>query len=473
MERHAVERIVFLLPVAAATFAFGLPGGLITLSLAALIMLPRVLWVSSYPGDAWLETLAVLFVGGIVIWMIATQEREKRLRQEAVARLRTINLICSHVTRSLELEQILNSALDRIVEVTGVEMGFIYLLDGESQDLLLTLQRGVPAELGNEFRHLRMGETLCGKVAQTGKPLVVDDLPQEYPAATGLAFKAGMRSFAAVPLVAQDRVVGVMDLADSRAARLSAQDLECLNSVGNAIGVAVENAYLYRSMRYYVQQVTRAQEDERARIARELHDDTLQSLIVLSRRLETLAKADERLSPSRALELYDLWKHTDDVIQGLRRFNRDLRPSTLDDLGLVPALEGLAAGMTDVDGIITRVYVKGAIRRLAPEVELALFRIAQEALNNVKKHAEATEVVINVAFTDDAVEMTVHDNGKGFTLPAPVEELATSGHLGLIGMLERARLLGGALSINSQQGLGTNVIVTVPDALAGPGEQAG
>jgi signal transduction histidine kinase len=471
LERHAVERIVFLLPVAAATFAFGLAGGLITLGLAALIMLPRILWLSSYQGDALLEMLAVLFVGGIVIWMIATQEREKRLRQDAVSRLRTINHIFTHVTRSLELEQILNSALDSILEVTGVEIGFVYLVDRGAEDLVLTVERGVPAELADEFRRIRMGETLCGRVAQTGKPLVVDDLLQEE-GGTGLAIKAGMRSFAAVPLVARDRVMGVMDLADPKAARLSSQDVECLTSVGNAIGVAVENAYLYRSMRYYIQQITRAQEDERTRIARELHDDTIQSLIVLSRRLEGLAKEDERALPARAHQLHLLCRDADDVIQGIRRFNRDLRPSTLDDLGLVPTLEGLAVAMTEVDGIPTGLWVTGERRRLSPEVELALFRIAQEALNNVKKHAEATEVVINVEFTDGAVEMAVHDNGKGFILATPVEELAFSDHLGLIGMRERARLLGGALIIQSQPQLGTKVVVTVRDEPASPADRS-
>jgi signal transduction histidine kinase len=427
-------------------------------------------WLSSYPGDAWLEMLAVLLVGGIVIWMIATQEREKRLRQDAVSRLRTINLICSHVTRSLELEQILNSALDRILEVTGVAVGFIYLVERGGQDLVLTAQRGVPAGLADEFHRLRMGETLCGKVAQTGKPLVLDDL-REANQGSGLAVAAGMRSFAAVPLVARDRVVGVMDLADPLSARLSSQDVECLTSVGNAIGVAIENAYLYRSMRYYIEQITRAQEDERARIARELHDDTIQSLIVLSRQLDALAKADERKAPARAEQLHELRQDADDVIQGVRRFSRDLRPSTLDDLGLVPALEGLAAAMTETDRIQTGLWVTGERRRLSPEVELALFRIAQEALSNVKKHAAATEVVINVEFVDGAVEMAVHDNGRGFTLPAPFEELAASGHLGLIGMRERARLLGGTLSIQSQPQLGTKVVVTVPDAPANPAER--
>ena len=126
--------------------------------------------------------------------------------------------------------------------------------------------------------------------------------------------------------------------------------------------------------------------------------------------------------------------------------------------------------MTEADGVPTGLWITGERRRLPPDVELALFRIAQEALNNVKRHAEATEVVINVEFLDGAVEMAVHDNGKGFTLTAPVEELWTSGHLGLIGMREHARLLGGALTIQSQPQLGTKVIVTVRDTPASPAE---
>jgi signal transduction histidine kinase len=469
LERHAVERIAFLLPVAAATFAFGQSGGLATLGAAILIMLPRVFWISAYQGDALLETLAVGLVGYLVIWMIATQEREKRLRQEAVSRLRTVNVIGAIVTKSLELEQILNDALDKILEVMQVKMGFIFLVERGTQDLVLTVQRGVPPEFADEIRRLRMGESLSGWVAQTGQPRIVDNLLAERQLTTSLASKAGMRSFVALPLVSRDRVLGVMDLADAQVKRFTAPDVELLMSVGTEIGVAIENAYLYESMRHYAQQITRAQEDERARIARELHDDTIQSLIVLSRQLEALAKTDAepgrpavKTPAPRTRRLEELQRITDDIIHGIRRFSRDLRPSTLDDLGLSPTLEGLAASMTEKDGILTRLWITGEKRRLSLETELALFRIAQEALNNVKKHAEATQVVITVEFTDGTVEMTVRDNGKGFPQTARTDELAALGHLGLIGMHERARLLGGTLLIQSQVGLGTKIVVTVP-----------
>lgn len=114
VERHAMERVVFLLPVALATFVYGQAGGLIALALSLLIMLPRVFLLSAFPGDALLETLAVGVVGYLLVWIITTQERERELRQAAIARLRTVNAISTGVTRSLELEEILNNALDKV-----------------------------------------------------------------------------------------------------------------------------------------------------------------------------------------------------------------------------------------------------------------------------------------------------------------------------------------------------------------------
>ncbi len=461
-ERHAMERVVFLLPIALTAFVYGQRGGLIALVLSLLIMFPRVFLFSVYPGDALLETLAVGMVGYLVIWIIAVQEREKRLRQEAVTRLRTINAIRSSVTASLELETILKDALDKILEATQTQTGCVFLVDQMTRDLTLAACRGMPAELTEEARRRSAAEGLCGWVARTGKPRLVADLAAEPQLACGPFAQVGARSLMAVPLMSRNRVMGVMELAAAQPGRFNEEDLELLVSVGNAIGVAIENAWLCNNIRYYAQQVTRAQEDERARIARELHDDTLQSLVVLSRQIEALARRNESGLPIEPRQLRELQKATDDIIQGIRRFSRDLRPSTLDDLGLLPTLEGLATRLTEEDGILTELHVTGEKRRLAPETELVLFRIAQEALNNVKKHAEATRATIGIRFGEDVVELVVRDNGKGFALHASIEELAVTGHLGLIGMRERARLLGGQLNIQTQPGRGTKVSVTVP-----------
>jgi prepilin-type processing-associated H-X9-DG protein len=158
----------------------------------------------------------------------------------------------------------------------------------------------------------------------------------------------------------------------------------------------------------------------------------------------------------------ELQQLTDRITKGVRRFSRDLRPSILDDLGLVPTLESLAVDLAEEDGIEANLSVLGTSKRLSPEVELTLFRIAQEALNNARRHARASHVEVTVAFADGSVEMSIRDDGQGFTTPARSGDLAHSGKLGLIGMNERARLLGGTLTVWSQPGRGTRAVVSVP-----------
>ena len=212
----------------------------------------------------------------------------------------------------------------------------------------------------------------------------------------------------------------------------------------------------------YAATVMAAQEEERKRIARDLHDDTAQSLLALSRRIDTL-RDELRESPQEAERMLDELKElTDQTTASVRRFSRDLRPSLLDDLGLVPALESLVAENARRHHITTRMKVHGQERRLPPEVELACFRIAQEALNNTAKHAGATGASLELYFGTGGCRLTVSDNGRGFETPHAVSELGGSGRMGVMGMHERATLLGGSLSLRTSPGEGTKVIVTIP-----------
>jgi signal transduction histidine kinase len=151
-----------------------------------------------------------------------------------------------------------------------------------------------------------------------------------------------------------------------------------------------------------------------------------------------------------------------DVIQQVRRFSQDLRPSILDDLGLLPTLKELTTELNRQEGLRAEFRFIGQERRLSTDVELTLFRIAQEALNNVRKHAQASHVVTTVEMSGSAVRMMIEDDGKGFKPPALTDHPASAGKLGLIGMQERARLLGGLLQVDSGPGRGTKVIVNVP-----------
>jgi signal transduction histidine kinase len=154
-----------------------------------------------------------------------------------------------------------------------------------------------------------------------------------------------------------------------------------------------------------------------------------------------------------------------EVVQQVRRFSRNLRPIYLEDLGLIPALEMLtrdAASGSAAAGLATSFRVTGEPKRLSAEREMALYRIVQEALNNVASHAKASCADVNVTFTESEVSVTIADDGAGFAIPARPGELAEAGHYGLLGMRERAELAGGWLSIESEPGHGTRIEIHLP-----------
>jgi signal transduction histidine kinase len=217
---------------------------------------------------------------------------------------------------------------------------------------------------------------------------------------------------------------------------------------------------LQENLSYYLQQVTRAQEEERKRIARELHDDILQRLIAMSRQLEKLISSDALWEESLQT-VRDFKKQIELAIQEMRRFARDLRPSILDDLGLLPAID-LLSDELEQRGIVTSFRTIGEAKRLSPEVEVMLFRIAQEATTNIWRHAQASAAELVIQFGEGSVSLSIKDNGKGFGTPLKPGNMANSGKLGLAGMHERAKLLGGTLRLHSGPGRGTIVNVEVP-----------
>jgi signal transduction histidine kinase len=216
------------------------------------------------------------------------------------------------------------------------------------------------------------------------------------------------------------------------------------------------------NLRNYVQEITRAQEEERKRIARELHDDTAQVLASLSRHLDNFIRKKHGLAPNEVLFLKDLQAQLNRGVVSVNRYIQDLRPSLLDDLGLIPALRSLVKGLQESDGIATELKVLGEERRFSPEAELLLFRIVQEALNNIRKHAQASEAQVVMEFARDGTRLIISDNGRGFELSGGIDNFPRSGRLGLTGMQERTRLLGGILTVKSAPGKGTTLALILP-----------
>ena len=216
-----------------------------------------------------------------------------------------------------------------------------------------------------------------------------------------------------------------------------------------------------RSLRDYIGVITDAQEEERQRLARELHDDTLQSIIALKQRVQLAQKnAPDEASRRSLQELEDIAEQT---IENLRRTTRALRPVYLEDLGLVTALEMLARETESVSNVKVTFQKLGSEKRLAPSVELALYRMAQEALSNMARHSRATQAKLIIHFWNTKIEMQISDNGLGFDTPNTPADFAPSGHFGLLGMYERADLIGARLTIRSAPGKGTQLTIQLPE----------
>jgi signal transduction histidine kinase len=217
-------------------------------------------------------------------------------------------------------------------------------------------------------------------------------------------------------------------------------------------------------LRDYIGAITSAQEEERTRLARELHDDTIQAVIALKQRVQLVQNSVKDRGGRQSLQ--ELGTLAEQTIENLRRLTRALRPIYLEDLGLVTALDMLAHETSQNNHLTVEFQKTGQERRLSHEVELSLYRIAQEALSNVVKHSKATDANLSVFFDTSEIQMEVSDNGNGFVVPNSPTEFAPSGHFGLLGVHERADLIGARLEIESALGKGTRLKVVLSEALS-------
>jgi nitrate/nitrite-specific signal transduction histidine kinase len=372
---------------------------------------------------------------------------------QRAAELSALYAVASTVSQSLDLDEVLNNALEEVLQVMRTDVGWIYLVDDEMEGLTLSAQRGLDPTLLQEVRWLRFGEGFSGRVAQSGEPLLVKDV-QENPAVIPhpAALRSGLRSFAGVPLQAKGRILGVLGVAGYGDRRFSQREVKLLSSIGRQVGIAVENARLYDQSREV------AVLEERNRLAREIHDTLAQGLTGIVVQLEAAERVAARRPEQAAASLERAKQLARRSLEEARRSLWNLRPTPLEHLSLCEALRQETARLREQDGLEARFIVRGKERRLPPDDELNLFRIAQEALTNVRQHARARSVTVELAFTERGLRLSVTDDGIG-GLDSDGRKKAG---LGLLGMRERAHLLGGELRIESPVGGGTRITVLVP-----------
>jgi signal transduction histidine kinase len=225
-------------------------------------------------------------------------------------------------------------------------------------------------------------------------------------------------------------------------------------------GTADDLEAAQHALRSHIGAITDGVEKERRGLARELHDDTLQALIALNQRFQMALAAADTVEERESIE--QLKQMSETTIANLRRMVRGLRPIYLEDLGLPAALEVLARESGQVGTTPVNFTVNGEESRLPPEFELTLYRMAQEALSNAQRHAQPKKIDLSLTYGKDSVSLTISDDGIGFTIPQKPDEYARQGHFGLLGLTERAELVGGQLKIQSQPGKGTIIRISVP-----------
>jgi PAS domain S-box-containing protein len=400
---------------------------------------------------------------------------EKQIKDSLLRRnqqLSILNAVATIVNQSLNQEDILGKSLDAVLSLTGVDVGAVYLQEDLQGRLRLMAYRGLTEEAALLAADVGMLDSSCGGILEHGQIVIVPDLSRFRTRRARSLQRENLSTLVHVPLVAKGSVIGSICLGTRCRREFAMEEQELLTAIGSQIAVAVENARLYAE----VQQKERmrgelfmkaisAQEEERKRIARELHDETSQSLAALLYAVEEGFEMDDLQDVRRRLEgMHDLVQHT---LDGVHKLIFDLRPSMLDHLGLLPALRWYAETRLESRGTRVSVSETSEVDRLPAEVETALFRIVQEAVTNIARHAAARNVHIEYGRDDGCVMMRVEDDGIGFDPSDLTLESNSMRGLGLLGVKERLELLGGDLEIQSEPGSGTCLIIRVPVANGG------
>jgi PAS domain S-box-containing protein len=396
--------------------------------------------------------------------LLALSKAERDQRQLAET-LTAANLA---LTQSLSLETVLETLLDYIARLVPYDSANVMLLEAESR-LAVRVTRGYErwsnVELVSAITFDVQTAPVLNTLLTTRRSYLVPDtrLEPSWQTPPGVEH---VRSWLGVPLLAGGNVIGLYSLDKTEPGFFTTEHVRMAEMLVGQAAVAIQNAWLFeqvRAGRERLQSLSRrlveVQEAERHYVARELHDEAGQALTSLLFRLGQIEQ--QTTDPQLLDQVAELKQMTNGVLESLHRLAMDLRPASLDHLGLMPALLQYVKAMGDRYGVIAQFKALGFEgERLPTDVETALYRIVQEALTNIVRHAHAKRADVLLERRGDRVIVVIEDDGIGFD--ADVARFAQQGHLGLVGMQERAEMLRGSLVIESIPGAGTTVVVEVP-----------
>jgi two-component system NarL family sensor kinase len=384
-----------------------------------------------------------------------TNTGETRNLERRNHELSVLNAIARELNRSVNLSETLEFTLSQVAELLGLRTGWIWLTGESSPEPYLAAAKNLPPALANNPRRMDgAGYCYC---LDTYKKGVLEGAANvnvlKCSRLSGLVDGTdGLRYHASIPLYAQDKKLGVMNVASPDWRSLSPEDLQLLYTVGDLLSIAIERARLFATS------ARLGAVEERNRLAREIHDTLAQGLTATTLQLESAdALLDAGSPPDKAREpIRKALSLTQSNLEEARRSVLDLRAVPLEGRSLSEALRALVERWEEETGIGARYMAVNGGRPLPPRVEVALYRICQEALTNVARHAEAEYVHVRLVTTPDQVRLVIEDDGSGFD----ASDVAADRH-GLVGMNERAKMLGGSLDVRSSPGTGTQIEVTV------------
>ncbi|MDQ6674652.1 MAG: GAF domain-containing sensor histidine kinase [Chloroflexota bacterium] len=375
--------------------------------------------------------------------------------------LAILNAVSEALNSSPDVRKALELTLSLVAELLGLRTGWVWLLDQETDRFYDAAERELPPYLQERVRMAGRRRCWCIDDFRDGEltPTNIDvmECSRLQPAFRGKSpeLAAGLRYHASIPLYFQDKRLGIMNVTGPEWRKLSAAELRLLSTIAYQVGIAIERARL-------AEDATRlARAEERTRLAREIHDTLAQGLTAIALNIEGAMhrlesdpdQARERLERALAMARQNL--------EDARRSVLDLRSaSRLEGKPLAEALAGLARSFTSESGVPVRMMAAHT-HRLPLRVEAELFRVAQEALTNVRRHAHAREVEVALRKRGSTLTLSVRDDGRGFSSRA----LADQETHGIVGMRERAKLLGGRLQVSSAPGKGTRILASVPVVL--------
>jgi signal transduction histidine kinase len=367
--------------------------------------------------------------------------RTRRRRQESL--IASLNQVASAISSTMSTDEVLRTVVDEAKQLVGTEKAVLCLLAGTGAELHIDEQavfvRGQRSQYPEEWWRARIHQ-VAGETMTRNVPLV-----EEVDGAW----------IVTVPVKIKNRPVGVLAAINSRSRRFREDQISLMAILGAFAGTAIENSRLHEQSAYALLA------DERGRIAREMHDGLSQQLFSVSLELDVCRK---RLS-TRPEEVERRLERQQAVVSRslaeLRRYIYDLRPVSLDKLGLVGAVEMRCAEIAEANGFNSRVYVDGDRRALPPGVEAAVYRTTQEALNNVARHARAKHVLVVLRYRPSTFELVVEDDGIGFSAADVAARTELDEGIGLKSMRDRAAAEGGTLSVHSDD-RGTTLSVVLP-----------